>query len=213
MPEGEAPSETLAGMIAPTRTALVVVDVQVDFASPEGLIGRYGGDMSTVEPAIDRIEALIAAARAVGVTVAMIRVVTRPETDGAALKAFYARRGMAGGHGICRAEGGGADYYRVAPVAGDIEIRKLMFNAFHGTDLDAQLRTRGVDTLVVTGISTDCCVDQTVRDAFHRDFHVFVVSDACAAYEPSLHHGTLDVLSKNCALLVDSAAVEHAWAA
>lgn len=204
-------AEALAAMIAPATTALVVVDVQTDFAAPDGLIGGYGADMSTIEPAVDRIETLIAAARAAGATVAFLRVVTRPETDSPALVTLYERRGMAGGHGICRAEGGGADYYRVAPQPGEIEVEKLMFNGFHATDLDDQLRARGIDTLVMTGISTDCCVDQTARDAFHRGYHVFVVSDACAAYEPDLHGGTLNVLAKNCALLADSASVERAW--
>lgn len=204
---------TLRAMIPPATTALVVVDVQNDFAAPDGLIGRYGVDMTTIASAIDRIEALIAVARAAGATIAFLRVVTRPETDSAALATLYERRGMPGGHGICRAEGGGADYYRVAPVAGDIEVEKLLFNGFHGTDLDEQLRARGVETLVMTGVSTDCCVDQTAREAFHRDYHIFVVSDACAAYEADLHTGPLNVLSKNCALLVDSAAVKAAWAA
>jgi biuret amidohydrolase len=201
----------LAEMIPPQRTALVVVDVQTDFAAPFGLLGRVGVDMSGVEPTIDRIERLIAAARQAGATVAFMRVVTRPETDPAALKTLMARKGMPGGEAICRIEDGGADYYRVKPQAGDIEIEKLLFNSFHGTDLDPQLRARGIDTLVMTGFSTDCCVDATARDAFHRNYNVFVVSDGCDAYEDALHDGTLKVLQKNCALLVTSDAVEAAW--
>jgi len=205
-----APSE-LKEMLPPERTALVVVDVQQDFAAPSGLLGRVGVDLSAIEPAIDRIERLIAAARRAGVTVAFMRVVTRPESDSAALKMLMARRGTPGGEAICRADDGGADYYRVAPEPGDIEIEKLLYDSFHGTDLDDRLRARGVDTLVMTGFSTDCCVDQTARGAFHRGYHVFLVSDACAAYEPELHGGSLNVLQKNCALLVGSAAVEAAW--
>ena len=201
----------LSDMIDPRRTALVVVDVQVDFASPQGVIGRSGADMSTAEPAIDRIEALIAAARKAGATVAFMRVVTREETDSVALTTWMERRGMPGGGAICRAEGGGADYYRVTPAPGEIEIEKLVYSSFHGTDLDAQLRAREVDTLVITGISTDCCVDSTARDAFHRDYHVFVVSDACATYEEGLHRGALNMLQLHCALLVTSDAVVAAW--
>ena len=210
LPHVAAPA--LKEMLPPERTALVVVDIQTDFAAPFGLIGRAGVDMAAVELAIDRIERLIAAAREAGATVAFMRVVTRPETDPAALKTLMARRGSPGGEAICRIDDGGADYYRVVPAPGDIEIEKLLFNSFHGTDLDDQLRARGIDTLVMTGISTDCCVDQTARDAFHRDYNVFVVSDACAAYEPDLHSGTLNVLQKNCALLVTSDSVEAAWA-
>ena len=74
------------------------------------------------------------------------------------------------------------------------------------------LRARGIDTLVVVGFTTDCCVDCTVRDAFHRNYDVFVVTDACAAYEQDLHIGALNGLSKNCAMLTDTEAVLAAWA-
>lgn len=202
----------LRAMLQPERTALVVVDVQTDFAAPFGLLGRVGVDLSSVAPALANIQALIAAARSAGATVAFMRVVTRPETDSTALKTLMARKGMPGGEAICRIDDGGADYYGVDPQPGDIEIDKLMFNSFHATDLDAQLRARGIDTLVMTGFSTDCCVDQTARAAFHFDYHVFVVADACAAYDEALHRHSLQVLYKNCALLVASRDVVAAWA-
>ncbi|GLK44605.1 MULTISPECIES: cysteine hydrolase family protein [Novosphingobium] len=202
-----------AGMIAPARTALIVVDVQVDFAAPEGLIGRFGIDLAPAEAAIDRIETLIAAARTAGATVAFMRVMTRPETDSEALKTLMARRGTPGEEGICRIGSGGEDYYRLFPQPGDIEVSKLVYSSFHGTDLEQQLRTRGIDTLVMTGLTTECCVDSTTRDAFHRDFHTFVVSDACAAYEPDLHAHALKALAANTSLLVTTDAVMAAWSA
>jgi nicotinamidase-related amidase len=200
-------------MIAPARTALIVVDVQVDFAAPEGLIGRYGTDMSPAEAAIDRIEVLIAAARKAGATIGFMRVMTRPETDSNALRTWMARRGTPGSEGICRIGSGGEDYYRVAPEPGDIEIGKLAYSSFHGTDLEEQLRARGIDTLVMTGLTTDCCVDSTTRDAFHRDFHTFVVSDACASFDEALHHHALAALNEHTSLLVTTEAVAAAWSA
>ncbi|MCJ2185933.1 cysteine hydrolase family protein [Novosphingobium beihaiensis] len=202
----------LRAMLPAGSTALVVVDVQTDFAAPGGLMGRFGVDLAPAEAAIDRIEALIAAARKAGVAVAFMRVVTRPETDPPALKTLMVRRGMPGGEAICRADEGGADYYRVAPEPGDIEIEKLLFDSFHGTDLDAQLKARGIDTVVMTGLTTECCVDSTARAAFHHGYNVFVVSDACAAYEPDLHSGALKVLEQNVALLTTAHAVAAAWA-
>ena len=88
---------------------------------------------------------------------------------------------------------------------------KLAYSSFHGTDLDAQLRGRDIDTLVITGISTDCCVDSTTRDAFHRNYHTFVVADACAAFEDSLHTGTLYALQLHTSLLTTTDAVAAAW--
>jgi nicotinamidase-related amidase len=200
-------------MIAPERTALIVVDVQVDFASPKGLIGRYGTDMSPAEAAIDKIEDLIAAARKAGATVGFMRVMTRPETDSNTLKTWMARRGTPGSEGICRIGSSGEDYYRVAPEPGDIEVSKLAYSSFHGTDLEDQLRARGIDTLVMTGLTTDCCVDSTTRDAFHRDFHTFVVSDACASFDEALHHHALAALNEHTSLLVTTEAVAAAWSA
>jgi biuret amidohydrolase len=203
--------EQLGEMIAPERTALIVVDVQVDFASAEGLIGRHGTDMSPAEAAIDRIETLIAAARAAGATVGFMRVMTRPQSDSNALKTWMVRRGTPGSEGICRIGSGGEDYYRVAPAEGDIEIAKLAYSSFHGTDFELQLRARGIDTLVMTGLTTDCCVDSTTRDAFHRDFHTFVVSDACASFEEDLHTGALKALNAHTSLLTTTDAVVAAW--
>jgi nicotinamidase-related amidase len=65
--------------------------------------------------------------------------------------------------------------------------------------------------VVVVGFTTECCVDCTVRDAFHRNFNVFVVADACAAYCAELHQGALNALAANCALLLEADAVLAAW--
>jgi nicotinamidase-related amidase len=205
----------LAPMIAPDRSALLIVDVQEDFASPTGAMGRIGLDLTAVDAAIDQIDALAHAARLGGVPVVFARVITRPETDTMALRLFIQRSGhdpdraMA----ICRAGTPGAGYYRVAPKAGDLEIEKHLFSSFVGTRFDDMLRERNIDTLVVAGITTDCCVDCTVRDAFHRNYNVFVVADACAAYDEATHHGALNGLAKNCALVVDTARVTAAWRA
>jgi nicotinamidase-related amidase len=215
MPLEEAdapPAMDLAPMIAPSTTALVVIDVQGDFAAPDGAMGFAGVDMSDVEPTIDRIERLIAAARGAGAAVVFARVVTRPETDCEALKRLYIRKGYgAEAIAICRADTPGAAYYRVAPEPGDIEIQKPLFSSFVGTDLDARLRARGVDTLVLTGLTTDCCVDCTARDAFHRNYSCFIVDDACSAYGQELHSAAMLGLTNNVALAVTAQEVEAAW--
>lgn len=203
----------LATMLAPDRTALIVIDVQADFAGPEGAMARIGLDFSRIEPAIDRIQALIGAARTAGAKVAFARVVTSEAADPPALKLLNARKGRPPeAIAICREDQPGSAYYRVAPQPGDIEVSKRLFDCFHGTRFDEELRAQGVDTLVVVGFTTDCCVDATARSAFHRDYNVFVLSDATDAYDPALHAGALRALQKNCALVADSEAVLAAWA-
>jgi nicotinamidase-related amidase len=76
---------------------------------------------------------------------------------------------------------------RVAPEPGDIVVRKVRVGAFSTTDLDAQLRERGIDTLVLAGISTSGVVLSTVRDASDRDYRVLVLADATADREPTVH--------------------------
>lgn len=202
----------LPAMIPPSRTALVVIDVQEDFVSPNGAAGHWGIDLGILEPALKNVDALIAAARVAKVPLVFARVVTRPETDSPALLRLHLRKGHPPDSvAICRAGTSGAAYYRVRPEPGDIEIEKALYSSFVGTDLDAQLRARGIDTLVIIGFTTDCCVDCTARDAFHRNYDVFVVGDACAAYEADLHLGALNALTKNCALLTDTKAVIGAW--
>lgn len=209
-PPPVAPTD-LGSMIPPMSTAVLVVDIQRDFAAPDGAMARAGLDLSGIEPAIDRIESLIAAAHAAGVLVAFARVVTREQTDSLAMTTLWARKGRPGGQAICRAGQPGAAFYRIAPDAGDLQIEKTLFSSFVGTSLDHDLRQRGIDTLVVCGLTTDCCVDSTVRDAFHRDYHCFVVSDACAAYDHRLHAAILTGLAKNCALLTTTEHVTNAW--
>jgi len=202
----------LAPMIVAERTALVVVDVQVDFVSPHGALAAVGIDMAPLEVPLRRVEALLAQARTADVTPVLLRVVTRPESDSRALRTLNERKGETpDALAICRADTPGADYYRVQPKAGDIEIQKTLYSGFVGTSLDAQLRRSGIDTLVFCGFTTECCVDCTVRDAFHRGYHCFVVADACAAYAPHLHANTLESLALSCALVVDTAAVLAAW--
>lgn len=205
----------LTPMIGPDRSALLVIDVQEDFASPQGAMGRIGLDLSAIGAAIDQIDPITRAARLAGVPVIFARVVTRPETDTTALRLLMERNGhdpdqaMA----ICRAGTSGAGYYRVEPQAGDLEIEKHLFSCFVGTRFDEQLRERRIDTLVVVGITTECCVDCTVRDAFHRNYNVFAVADACAAYDEATHIAALNGLAKTCAIVVDAARVQAAWRA
>jgi len=212
--------DALADWIAPARTALLVVDMQVDFAAPEGVLGRTGVDLSTVPAALAAAERLANAARAAGVLVVLVGLSTSPQTDSPAWRERVRRLGgdpdvdMA----ICRSGQMGSVFVGPQPGPGDWIEAKTRYSPFgHGPrdqgDLAQRLRARGVDTLVVCGLTTECCVDCTVRDAFALDFHVFVAADACAAYEPDLHDGALKALGLSFALITNSQDVVSAWRA
>lgn len=205
-------TDDLAAWIAPGRTAVLVVDMQVDFASPDGALGAFI-DMDVVKPALAAAEKLVADARAAGAPVVFVGLWTTPETDSAAWNERLRRRG---GNpdvdaALCRAGEKGSEFYGPQPAPGEPVVRKTRYSGFVGTDLDQRLRDMGVDTLVVAGLTTECCVDSTVRDAFDLDYHVFVAADACAAYEVDLHEASLKVMELNSAILTDTAAIADAW--
>jgi ureidoacrylate peracid hydrolase len=204
--------DDLKAWIAPSRTAVLVIDMQVDFASPEGALGAHV-DMRLVQPAVAAAETLVAKARAAGVPVVFVGLFTTPETDSSTWRERMRRRGgdPDSEGAICRLGQPGSDFYGPQPTPGELVIKKVRYSGFLGTDLDARLKTMGVDTLVVAGLTTECCVDSTVRDAFDLDYHVFVAADACAAYEADLHAASLKVMALNSAILTDTARIAQAW--
>lgn len=201
----------LATILAPARTALLVIDVQRDFAAPDGFAGRSGADLSAVGLALHQMERLTRAARAADATVAFAHLETRPETDPPVLTAWMERRGTIGQIGCCRAGTPGAGAFALVPERDDLRVTKLLYSAFAGTDLAQRLSARGVDTLLLAGLTTECCVLATAFDGFHRSFHILVARDACAAYGPAMHEGALAILEANCALLAETDAVIEGW--
>lgn len=207
-------SADLAEWIAPTRTAVLVIDMQVDFATAEGAMGQAGADLSSVPAALAAAERLVQSARAAGAPVVFVGLQTAPWTDSLAWRERTRRRGgdPEQESAVCRIGTPGADFVGPTPLPGEIVVGKARYSGFVGTDLDERLRRLGVDTLVVCGLTTECCVDCTVRDAFQLDYYVFVPADACAAYDPELHTGALRALELNFAMLIEVAAAETAWA-
>jgi biuret amidohydrolase len=207
-----SPTRPLAELIAPARTALIVIDVQRDFAAPDGVMGLLGVDLSAVDPAVDNMRALCDVARRAGTLVIFVRSSTGEETDSRAAVEWRARRGFGPSARPCRENTPGCDYYRIAPQHGDIEIVKYRYSSFVGTRLDLVLKARPtIDTLVPIGLTTECCVETTARDAFARDYHVFLAHDACAAYRPDWHTVSLSVLSQYFATITATEQILQAW--
>lgn len=194
-------------------TALLVIDAQNDFCAPDGKMAEWGADLSAVDPAADRIGELAAAARAAGVPIIHIALVTAPETDSPAMLAWYARNGQdASEVAVCRKDTAGAAFYRIAPAPGDWIVHKQRYSAFIGTNLELMLKKNGIRKLVAAGYTTECCVESTVRDGFMLDYECFVVSDACAAYETSVHEASLRAMELSFATIVTTDQVVLSWA-
>lgn len=199
--------DPLISHLITAKTALLVIDVQVDFVAPEGFCARAGADVSAVPAAVANINRAVGAAREAGLTIVFVRLETAPETDSRAMLGHMERMGRGGGAALCRAGTPGAGYWGVTPEPGDVEIIKSRYDAFLETPLDSRLRQRGIELLIVTGVSTDCCVDSTTRAAFMRDYDMIVLADACAGSSPDSHDAALAVLGRYAAAIADTEAL------
>lgn len=199
-------SDPLASCLRGRRAALLLIDVQVDFVAPDGFCARHGADVSPALTAIVQMRQAAAAARQAGLTVVFVRLETSPQTDAPAMLRHMDRRGTPGGAALCRKGESGSDYWDIAPEPGDFEIVKSRYDAFLDTTLDALLRQRGIETVVLGGVSTDCCVESTARAAFMRNYDVVVLSDACAAGTHADHAAALAALGRYAATIAQTQA-------
>jgi maleamate amidohydrolase len=172
-----------------TRTAVLSIDLQNEY--------REGGAYPVVgyDAVLANAAALIGAARQAGVAVIHAQAWVEDEDRSAyALMEECltddARSAVAGsyGAGICD---------EVAPLAGEIVVRKKWPSVFEGTDLNETLVRRGVEDLIVTGVVTDSCVQGSVYDAVYKGYHAWLVKDACGSLSRMMHRtATLDIANR-----------------
>jgi nicotinamidase-related amidase len=182
--------------------AVIVIDMQVDFCKPGGWIDQLGEDVRNTQSVIVPIGGLLDFARAAGLVIAHTREGHEPGlSDLHANKQWRTRvhglgigdLGLAG-RILVRGEPGWEIVPELAPLAGEIVIDKPGKSAFHASSLEQQLTARGVTHLVVIGVTSDCCVQSTIRDAFERGFECILLEDCTAAVDTANHMATLEIL-------------------
>nr|WP_294526822.1 isochorismatase family cysteine hydrolase [uncultured Rhodopila sp.] len=174
--------------------ALLIIDMQRDFLEPGGFGEMLGNDVSQLRRTIEPNRALLAAWRKAGGLVIHTREGHRP--DLADLPPAKKIRGRSArcigdpgpmGRILVRGEAGHDIIPELYPAAGEPVIDKPGKGAFFATDLQAILQNRGISQLVVTGVTTEVCVNTTVREANDRGYDCLVVSDCCGSYFPEFH--------------------------
>jgi nicotinamidase-related amidase len=186
----------------PRRTALLVIDMQRDFLHPDGYAARAGMDIEPLRNAIAPAANVLAAARRAHLTIIHTREGHLPDlSDCPPYKLERSRRAGAeiGSHGpmgrmLVRGEYGHDFIDELLPRAGEIVIDKPGYSAFEATGLAQALTTRAIDTLILTGITTEVCVTSTLRSAIDRGYRCFTVSDACASADARLHDAALRMI-------------------
>lgn len=178
---------------APERTALIVIDMQNDFCSPGGFGELLGNDIAPVRRIVPTVAALLDAARQSGLAVIHTREGHLPDlSDCPPAKLERSRKQGAGigdegplGRILIRGERGHAIIDELAPHPGEAVIDKPGKGAFYDTDLEALLEQRGIEYLLLCGVTTHVCVHTTLREANDRGYRCLVLEDGTAAFDPA----------------------------
>ena len=183
------------------RAALVIIDMQRDFLEPGGFGEALGNDVSRLQAAVVPLRKVLDAARGHGTLVIHTREGHRPDLSDAPPHKVErgdpaTRIGADGPMGriLVRGEAGHDIIPELYPIAGEPVIDKPGKGAFYQTDLELMLKNRSIDTLFVCGVTTEVCVNTTVREANDRGFRCVVISDCCGSYFPEFHAAGLAMI-------------------
>ena len=191
---------TLVEKVDPHWAALMVIDMQNDFVSPDGAFHRTGADITMAQEVLPRLVNLIGRARDHQVPVIFIKSIYTTEDNRYLSDVFLhqMQRKQTGRYfkvPVCVPESWGA---KLAPglevLPEDTIVIKHRYSAFINTDLDLRLRSQGIRTLLIGGVSTSVCVESTTRHAHFLDYYNVIVTDCCADYHVDIHEQALQRL-------------------
>ncbi|MGB7287785.1 MAG: isochorismatase family cysteine hydrolase [Salaquimonas sp.] len=180
----------------PACLAILVIDLQHDFLSPQGYFAKMGFDPAPLRKILPNVNSLTAAIREIGATVIHTRQGYR--ADKADMTPYEkwrrTRNGLDGTDVLLRSSDGFNIDEEVVVNPNDIIIDKTCNDAFMHTELEHVLHARGITHLIFTGVTTDVCVHSTLRAACDRNYQCLTVSDACASGDQSIHEAALKMV-------------------
>lgn len=198
----EIPADPYPYGLDPERCALVVIDMQRDFIEPGGFGHALGNDVGLLQAIVPTVAALIALFRDRGWPVIHTRESHAPDLGDCPPAKLRRGRGTIRigedgpmGRLLVRGEPGNAIVEACAPAAGELVVDKPGKGMFHATGLDATLRERGITHLVFAGVTTEVCVQTSMREANDRGFECVVLGDCCGATDPANHEAALRMVT------------------
>jgi nicotinamidase-related amidase len=208
MGDGPATADPhLPRILSPRSAALLVIDVQNDFCHEDGLFGRLGMCMRDVQNAARSIELLLPAARRAGVPVIFVAM----EHDASTNSIAWTSRYPVPREDACVSGTWGAELYVVRPERGEPIVVKHRYSPFVGSNIEYLLRAFERNSLLVTGVATNICVEAVLRDGFNRDYDVVLVEDCAGAYSERAHQSTVENTRAFLGRVVTSETLRQQW--
>lgn len=193
----------------PRWSCLLVVDVQNDFVSPKGSCAQRGDDVSAAVSMVPRLIHLIQEARQVSLPIVFVKTTHSEWTD---TPSWIFRKSQQKDLKTCREGSWGAELYDgISPLPKERVVIKHRYSAFINTDLNTILKAKGIQSVLVTGVATNVCVETTARDAYMFDYYVTMVENCAAAYDPKLHESTLENMRRHFGLVASSEEIIRSW--
>jgi nicotinamidase-related amidase len=193
----------LNGGIDAANTALLVIDMQIDFCGPGGYIERLGIDLAAVRAPIAPIGRVMTAMRQAGFTIVHTRETFQPDlSDAQPHRLFRGADGLGivpgdeGPLGRCLIQGEPCwdIIEELAPAEGEAIFDKNGYGAFGTTAIHAYLRGRGIANLVLTGVTSDCCIQSNLREALDRGYDCLTLEDCCGAPSRESHDHSMAII-------------------
>jgi biuret amidohydrolase len=181
--------------------ALVMIDMQRDFLEPGGFGAALGNDVARLQAIVPMLEKLLAAFRDRGLTVIHTQECHKPDLSDCPPSKITRGKGTLtiGDQGtmgriLVQGEPGNAIISQLAPLPGEIVIFKPGKGAFYSTPLQTILQERGITHLLITGVTTEVCVQTTMREANDRGYECLLVEDCTESYFPEFKQATLEMV-------------------
>jgi nicotinamidase-related amidase len=216
--DGKRVYTELTELVEPSHTALVVIDMQKDFCSREGSFAKQGLDLSPYESMVPRLARLLEAARSSDVTVIHLQMTSLPGhriESPAQIRFNMLQRPVGGSKPVSLTYTvAGTEGHQIipelSPLASEFIVPKYRSSGFWGTNLDMILGSNGLETVIVTGCTTEGCVESTARDALFNDYYVVVAEDCVASDLAEQHEASLVLMRKRFDV-VTSDAIRAVW--